>query len=152
MPKFVLVREEDLKALEDAREDLEEMRLLLKSLDHSLTRLQGTGRIEIDPEAFGLDAAGNGASDVEERSYKIGRGEGKYTYADVAYKVVDRPEFPISRAWDKVEPVIVTTSKRARDSFRRSLDMDDRFKRIEKDDDDIWYRRIDEDQLNLTGD
>lgn len=157
MTDFILIREGDFAGFKAARKALDELRTQLntqiKSLEHELDRLEsgfeGSGRIEIDPAKLGF---GNGASDTPEREsklYKIGRARGQHSYSEVAWREVEKPEFTLDEGWRIVEPIIITKSDRGRDSFRRSLDRDERFTRVEKDDNEIWFRRRDANQMEL---
>lgn len=153
MARFILIRQEEFEGFEAARDALRELRTQVKSLEHELDRLEssleGSGSIEIDPGMLGL---GNGASTTpehESKLYKIGRARGQHSYSEVAWREIEQPEFTLDEGWETVEPIVITKSDRARDSFRRSLDRDERFTRVEKDDNEIWFRRRDANQMEL---
>lgn len=148
MANFVLVPEEDYEQLQEARKELARLQ---ESLDRIFSK---SGRIEIEPSVIGgtgTTGATGTNDDERQQQYPIGRKTNEYSYADVAWKEIDADQFTLDEGWEAVKDLVVTSSERARDSFRRSLDTDDRFARVATGGSEIVFRRRDPSQIELEG-
>lgn len=99
----------------------------------------------VEELARGLDAVplqnGMSTTDVLEKRFEIGP---RQSYADVVQRLVGEPVFSLDEAYETIRHRITTDSKRVRDGLRQSLDRDERFRRLEDDDGEIYYQRVEQ--------
>lgn len=73
------------------------------------------------------------------KKYVVRKG-GKDRYPDIVWKEIPDPEIDLPEVWERLQPLVHTSSPRAYETFRRSVASDSRFKRIG---DDGWrFRRM----------
>lgn len=75
------------------------------------------------------------------KKYNVGRGA--YSYADVVWKEISAERFYVEDAIQQIEPLIDTSSDRWKESFRRSIQNDERFQAL---DESGWFRKVHPDE------
>lgn len=138
--EFVLVDPEQFDRLQ---ETLEELGSILDEIRDN------TGSLNI-PDSGQPSLFEKEAPEPEEPLYVISR-TSKYSYADVVDREIEDEEFSLDDAWRRVKPLIESEAKRPRDSFRQSLDNDERFERVE-DRPGTWFRRREVNTPTKAGD
>lgn len=93
-----------------------------------------------EQQAEGPGAADRQASEAAYLARKYRIVPGSFSYADVAWREIQDPEFELKDAWRRIEPLIYITSDRAFESFRRAMEKDERFQRIPERS-GWWFRR-----------
>lgn len=148
MADYILVRRERIEALEASVNNL---RTLLEQM------MQETGTATLPdsepperPSGHIVDRTPPADTVRRNGKYKIGRTEQTHSYADVVWREFKMPEFPLDEAWEAVKDIIDTDAKRPRDSFRQSLNNDERFRKVKRSD-GIWYQRVDMEQMAFEG-
>jgi hypothetical protein len=74
------------------------------------------------------------------KKYHVRKG-GTERYPDIALAEIPNDVFDAEDEWDhRIQPLVYTESPRARETFRRSLEKDERFERLTERD-GYWFRR-----------